>query len=507
LRLDASLPVNGQSKLPFHPSVGPSSTSLAPGDIAFALYIVTVLFFGARLLVGWVLIRKLLSRALPTEYHDVYESPDFAVPVAAGLLKPKIVLPSEWQTWDRAKLAAVLVHERAHIHRHDPAVALFARLNRCVFWFHPLAWWLEHQLATLAEQACDDAVLSTKGNRQQYAGLLLELATAVDRSQGRIYRHAVGMASHVHKRVDRVLDERRRRHGLTPAIWTALLAASVPLLYAAGAVRIQRQPTFSELEFPRVAGPAVPQLVAQQRPRSSPQLQPRVSPPANPQLRISVTVTEPAGRYVTGLTSSNFRIFENGEERPVEAFYDNSPVSLAVVVNEDSDAVEALVPRLTLLHQELKPEDEMFIVYARGAQPELASSVEELLAITRKVAAGSSRNRPLGLDAVYLAADRLRTSRNSRRVLWAISTSTADDFSSHSEADAVAMARRADVIAYGGVPDPSRFAVEIHTQYVLAYTPQDPAAGGFQAIEVRLDHVDGMPPLTVRARQGYRTSP
>jgi hypothetical protein len=69
------------------------------------------------------------------------------------------------------------------------------------------------------------------------------------------------------------------------------------------------------------------------------------------------------------------------------------------------------------------------------------------------------------------------------------------------------MARRADVIAYGGVPDLSKFAVEIHTQYVLAYTPKVPEGEGFHPVEVRLDHVDRMPPLTVRARQGYRTSP
>ena len=29
-------------------------------------------------------------------------------------------------------------------------VALVARLNLCLFWFHPVAWWLERKLAMSA---------------------------------------------------------------------------------------------------------------------------------------------------------------------------------------------------------------------------------------------------------------------------------------------------------------------------------------------------------------------
>ena len=74
--------------------------------------------------------------ALP---FQVLESDRIAVPVTVGLLRPKVVLPSGWELWSEAKLRAVLAHEGAHVARRDPLVAGLASLNRCLFWFHPLA--------------------------------------------------------------------------------------------------------------------------------------------------------------------------------------------------------------------------------------------------------------------------------------------------------------------------------------------------------------------------------
>ena len=39
-------------------------------------------------------------------------------------------------------------------------MALLTLINRAVFWFHPLAWWLRRRIATLSEQACDAVVVS-----------------------------------------------------------------------------------------------------------------------------------------------------------------------------------------------------------------------------------------------------------------------------------------------------------------------------------------------------------
>jgi len=55
----------------------------------------------------------------------------------------------------------VLTHEWEHVRRRDPLVQWLALLNRSIFWFHPLAWWLERKLSELprmlATRPCSSA--------------------------------------------------------------------------------------------------------------------------------------------------------------------------------------------------------------------------------------------------------------------------------------------------------------------------------------------------------------
>ena len=104
--------------------------------------------------------------------------------MTVGVVHPRIVLPTDWPTWPRHTLHAVLAHERAHVARHDTLVSLAAHINRCVFWFHPLAWWLERTLASTAEHACDDEALKSAGAPSQYAEVLLDIAATARRAGG-----------------------------------------------------------------------------------------------------------------------------------------------------------------------------------------------------------------------------------------------------------------------------------------------------------------------------------
>ena len=106
-------------------------------------------------------------------------------------MKFKILLPAGWRTWSQAKRDAVLAHERAHICRRDPAIALLARLNRCLFWFHPLAWWLEYKLGLWPSKPATYPVLSGNIDRHEYVQVLLEMAAAVGKSKGRVYSYSL----------------------------------------------------------------------------------------------------------------------------------------------------------------------------------------------------------------------------------------------------------------------------------------------------------------------------
>lgn len=66
-----------------------------------------------------------------------------------------ILLPDSWKRWDETKLRLVMLHEMCHVKRNDPATTLLACFATCIFWFHPLAWFLKRRLASLAEDAGD----------------------------------------------------------------------------------------------------------------------------------------------------------------------------------------------------------------------------------------------------------------------------------------------------------------------------------------------------------------
>ena len=134
------------------------------------------------------------------------------VPGSVGCFRARILLPRAWRDWDAGKLGAVLAHERAHAGRGDWLIQVVSHVNVCIFWFHPLAWWMERELARLAEEACDDVAVAGMGNREEYAAALVDIAGAAAVDGGVLNWRVISMAkeSNVMRRVNRILDARLR---------------------------------------------------------------------------------------------------------------------------------------------------------------------------------------------------------------------------------------------------------------------------------------------------------
>jgi TonB family protein len=213
-------------------------------EAAGAIYLAGLAALLCMLASAYRSARRLVSSSLPVDClasSGVFESTWISVPVTVGFLRPKILLPAEWREWPAEKLEAVLTHERTHVKRADWAIAVAAGLNRRLFWFHPLAWWLERHLAVLAERACDDAALLALGSRESYAQTLLDMAAAVQSGRGRMLGEAMAMAktAEVRKRIERILDETRQiPRGLTRARWVTLAACGLPLVYLASVTQL-----------------------------------------------------------------------------------------------------------------------------------------------------------------------------------------------------------------------------------------------------------------------------
>jgi uncharacterized protein (TIGR03435 family) len=187
-------------------------------------------------LLGWALLRGVVSRSRSLRPSCLRESADVVTPVAVGVLRPSVILPAGWRAWNAQTRRAVLAHEFAHLRRRDTLVAALARLVKCVFWFHPAAWWVSRQTSDLAELACDAVALQRVGDPAGYSRLLVAFAGAVNRSGRRVALPGLAMASgsRMSDRVDQVFEMSggTMRKLARPGVWLATIGLPAFLLAA-----------------------------------------------------------------------------------------------------------------------------------------------------------------------------------------------------------------------------------------------------------------------------------
>jgi GWxTD domain-containing protein len=172
-----------------------------------------------------------------TSGWDVRVSTELAVPVTYGRT---VLFPAEWADWSDFERDAVLFHETSHVRRRDFYVQLLAGFHRAVFWFSPLAWWLQDQLLKASENACDDEAIKKVGDRVSYAELLLNLTKL--RSNDRLWGVAMARGKTVESRVERILRETRIAPRISLTRRVLIIGAIVPLVgFAAGSWLVEAE--------------------------------------------------------------------------------------------------------------------------------------------------------------------------------------------------------------------------------------------------------------------------
>lgn len=133
-------------------------------------------------------------------------------PISTGLLRPCVVLPESLTDHVPAQqLHDILMHEVAHIVRHDQVVAVLQSVTAAIFWPHPLVKGLNRRLAQAREEVCDNVVLASSDG-PSYCRTLLALAQWVQST--RPLPGAVGLFTSrwkLERRIADLLDERRNR--------------------------------------------------------------------------------------------------------------------------------------------------------------------------------------------------------------------------------------------------------------------------------------------------------
>lgn len=94
-------------------------------------------------------------------------------PAVVALVPPTILLPAALLTGlTPAELQALLLHELAHIRRHDGWVNLLQAVVESLLFYHPAVWWISRTVRAERENCCDDVASAALGNRFDYARAL-----------------------------------------------------------------------------------------------------------------------------------------------------------------------------------------------------------------------------------------------------------------------------------------------------------------------------------------------
>jgi Ca-activated chloride channel family protein len=263
-------------------------------------------------------------------------------------------------------------------------------------------------------------------------------------------------------------------------------------------------------------------------------------------VQVTVAVTDAGGRLITGLTKSDFQVFEDGVEQLITQFTDERvPVSLGVLLDaSDSmrgqpimdarDALDRFVGDLLL------PEDEA-LVATFSHRPSLAAPWTTPPSALRHVLAGL---KPSGGTAIYDAlagTAKIFEQRNHVRAAIVVISDGADTASDRSLIQALEEIRRSDALVYaiaidsadakestrvnpdalreitgltGGYtevvktasdlgPATARIADELNKQYTLGYSSSRAPDGSWRAIRVRVRNQA----YFARSRRGYYSVP
>lgn len=145
---------------------------------AVAAYLLVAALLLLRLITGLVRSARLVRAATPLPDSalyglDIRMSERVVAPLAFA---STILVPADYASWPEVKRKAVLAHEAGHVTRGDFHVLVASSLNRALFWFSPLSWWLHDRLALLAENASDAAAIDAVREPVVYAEMLFDFA-------------------------------------------------------------------------------------------------------------------------------------------------------------------------------------------------------------------------------------------------------------------------------------------------------------------------------------------
>lgn len=261
---------------------------------------------------------------------------------------------------------------------------------------------------------------------------------------------------------------------------------------------------------------------------------------------VSVTITDPMNRLVTGLEKENFVLLDNGEKQAIQHFSsEDAPISLGVIFDMSgsmSNKIEKSREAVVQFFKTANPEDEFFLIAFNDKPTLISDFTSNVEQVQGQLLYTVPKGRTALLDAIYLGMAKMRQAKHQRKALLIISDG-GDNRSRYTENEIKSMVKEADVQIYaiglfdssprsdeerfgpqllaqvtdvtGGrtftIDNPNelsdvatKIGVELRNQYVLGYRPTKAAHDGkWRKVRVKLNTPKGLPQLSVYAKTGY----
>lgn len=238
------------------------------------LWLAGAVVFWIRMFAGWILAARMRSvsvRRAPPEWQQtlgrlaeqvgvdgpvrLLVSALVQTPAVVGWLRPVVLVPvGALAGLPAAQVEALLLHELAHMRRHDYLVNILQSMAESLLFYHPAVWWISGHIRAEREHCCDDVAVSIAGDAFTYACALAQLEAY------RPAHPAAAMAANggsLAGRIARLLGRPRPsvRGGLGPGALAAallLLAAAYGLFAQSGArpafqvASVKRGPVYAD---------------------------------------------------------------------------------------------------------------------------------------------------------------------------------------------------------------------------------------------------------------------
>ena len=159
------------------------------------LWLAGALLFWVRLVGGWMTAARLRTQrasTAPSEWQQALDrlrarlrvvppvrllvSGLVEAPAVVGWLRPVVLVPiGALVGLPTEHLEALLLHELAHIRRHDYLVNVLQNIAEALLFYHPAVWWISGHIRAERELCCDDLAVAATGDAFTYATALADL--------------------------------------------------------------------------------------------------------------------------------------------------------------------------------------------------------------------------------------------------------------------------------------------------------------------------------------------